>query len=169
MKRSALIISLVSALFIFLFLFTFVLNGISPIYAAPGFSVLMGKTPESWDPPGARTATPLPTDTPTNTPTPTPTPVLLSTPSLSSPPDGAPFNTATPILAWSASSGATSYNVRVMLGSPVGPIVFFDGSTATTATTTTLPRGQTYYWQVQPCIASGCGVWTDPWSFTLTP
>jgi hypothetical protein len=72
---------------------------------------------------------------------------------LVSPINGTTLDTQTPTFTWSASTGATSYDIQVLNAAPPGGTVVNSGSSATTSYTASapLPKGATYYWQVRAC------------------
>ncbi len=83
-------------------------------------------------------------------------------PVLSSPANGATGVSATPVLGWSASSGATSYDVYFgTVGSP--PLATNTGGT--TYSPGTLTAGTVYYWRVVAKNAGGSNT-SATWSFT---
>jgi uncharacterized repeat protein (TIGR02543 family) len=95
-------------------------------------------------------------------------PSAPSAPVLSSPADHSTAGSLTPILAWCAAAGATSYTVEVN-----SDIAFFfppqftqSGVTGTSITTTSLPPGTDFYWRVNATNAVGTSAWSSTWSFT---
>jgi len=84
-------------------------------------------------------------------------------PALASPSNGATGVSLTPTLVWSASPGATSYNVYLGTSSP--PALTLQGTTLTSFTPASLVQGITYYWQI--VATNGNGSYASPiWSFT---
>jgi Viral BACON domain len=90
---------------------------------------------------------------------PTPAP-----PTLVSPANGATAVSLTPLLSWSASSGATSYDVY--FGTSATPPLVTNVS-VTNYNPGPLTEGQTYYWQIAARNASGASA-SSVWSFTTT-
>ncbi|HEX7607692.1 MAG TPA: lectin like domain-containing protein, partial [Candidatus Cryosericum sp.] len=95
-------------------------------------------------------------------------PSVPSAPILSSPADLSTAGSLTPILAWCAAAGATSYTVQVNRD-----IAFFgapqfiqSGVTGTSITTTSLPAGTLLYWRANARNAVGTSAWSSTWSFT---
>jgi subtilisin family serine protease len=86
----------------------------------------------------------------------------LPAPALSSPPNGASGVSLTPALSWSASSGATSYDVY--LGTSSSPPLAAN-TTGTTYAPGTLSGGTLYYWRVVAKNSTGSSSSTT-WSFT---
>ena len=92
----------------------------------------------------------------------TATPAPPPAPALSSPADGASGVSVSAVLSWSASSGATSYNVY--LGASSSPSLVTN-STGVTYSTAALAAGTTYYWQAAAVNANGSTA-SPIWSFT---
>ncbi len=90
----------------------------------------------------------------------------LPAPGLSAPANGATGVSLTPTLSWSASTGATSYDVY--FGTASSPPLAAN-TTATSYSVGTLSGGTLYYWRVVAKNASGSNS-SGTWSFTtLTP
>ncbi len=89
-------------------------------------------------------------------------------PVLSSPASGSTGVSTTPTLAWSASTGATSYAVQVSTSSGFGSIAFSQSGIAGTSVTVSpaLSAGTLYYWRANATNAAGTSAWTTAWSFT---
>jgi len=85
----------------------------------------------------------------------------LPAPVLSSPSNGATGVSTTPVLSWSASTGATSYDVYLGTTSPP-PLA---GNTASTSYSPVVMGGTQYYWRVAARTASGTNT-SATWSFT---
>ncbi len=85
----------------------------------------------------------------------------LAAPVLASPAKGAGGVVVAPMLAWNASSGATSYDVYFGSSSPV----FVANTTGTSWAPGVLHSGATYYWQVVARNTAGTTV-SETWSFT---
>jgi uncharacterized repeat protein (TIGR01451 family) len=90
---------------------------------------------------------------------------VLPPPLLISPANGLGLAFQTISLNWTASAGATSYDVHFG-GVPFSPLVA--NTTSTSYTTPALAPGGTYYWQIVAKNSSGSGVSTI-WSFTIAP
>jgi hypothetical protein len=90
-----------------------------------------------------------------------------SAPTLSSPVNGATGVSTSPTLNWSASTGATSYQLQVSTNSSFSStIVNQSGITGTSYGVTGLTDGTTYYWRVNATNAGGTSSYSAPWSFT---
>lgn len=89
-------------------------------------------------------------------------------PVLSSPASGSTGVSTTPTLAWSASTGATSYAVQVSTSSGFASIAFSQSGIAGTsvAVSPALSAGTLYYWRANATNAAGTSAWTTAWSFT---
>jgi fibronectin type 3 domain-containing protein len=89
------------------------------------------------------------------------------TPALASPADGATGQLCTPILTWSAASGAATYHIQVSTDNMFATILAEDSTlTSTSKPLSGLMNSITYYWRVQAKNAGGSSNWTSPWSFT---
>lgn len=86
-----------------------------------------------------------------------------STTALSSPADGATGVGTSPVLSWSAASGATSYDLY--LGTATSP-AFHSTTTSTSVTASGLTAGTTYYWRVVAKNSCGSGPTSATRSFT---
>jgi hypothetical protein len=91
-----------------------------------------------------------------------------STPSLSTPANGATAASVTPNLQWNASSGATSYQAQVSTASGFSSIIFDQSGISTTNVTASpaLNSNTTYYWRVNASNSSGTSGWSTVRSFT---
>jgi hypothetical protein len=90
-----------------------------------------------------------------------------STPTLSSPSNGATGVSITPTLSWNASTGATSYQLQVSISpSFTTTIVNQSGITATSYAVSGLTNNTVYYWRVNATNASGTSSYSAPRSFT---
>ena len=102
----------------------------------------------------------VPEDTNTGTP---------STPTLSSPANGATGVATNPTLSWNASSGATSYGLQVSSSSSFSTtVVNQTGITTTSYAVTGLANNTTYYWRVNATNAGGTSAYSTAWSFTTS-
>lgn len=88
-------------------------------------------------------------------------------PELISPGNQAELLPVNPILVWSASSKATSYNIQISLVNDMS-ISFAEASGINTTSfqLDSLQRGTTYYWRVAAVNNSGISEWSSVWSFT---
>ncbi len=115
----------------------------------------------TWTPTDTPTSTPVISETPTSTPTYDACSVKPAKPELIAPQDKARNLRARVKLQWGGGACVTKYKVVVRKGSQTGVLadrkVIRDG--ATVYQTNSLARGQTYYWRVRACNASGC-VWS---------
>lgn len=88
-------------------------------------------------------------------------------PVLSSPSNGAGGVSRSPILSWSASAGATSYQLQVSGASNFGSFVTDrSGLSSTSSMVEGLAENTTYHWRVRAYNAGGAGDWSTAWSFT---
>jgi hypothetical protein len=89
-------------------------------------------------------------------------------PSLSSPNNLATAINISPTLTWTASPGATSYQVQVSSTNNFSDIVFDQSGLTTTSASVTpaLANSTVYYWRVNATNAVGTGLWSPVWSFT---
>ncbi len=94
-----------------------------------------------------------------------PTPTGLS-PGGSSPP-GPTVNTLTPILSWSASSGATQYSIA-LLNVSTGATVVAQTVSTTSLTTSALQNGVTYVWSVSASDSAGTSTPSTGVYFTVS-
>jgi hypothetical protein len=92
-----------------------------------------------------------------------------STPTLSSPVNGATNVSASPTINWNASSGATSYQLQVSTNSSFSTTVVSQSEiTGTSYGVTGLADGTTYYWRVNATSAGGTSTYSASWSFTTS-
>jgi len=87
-----------------------------------------------------------------------------------SPADGATNQPTSPMLSWSAASGATHYRYCVATVPGCAPAT--SAGMATQVVLSGLTAGATYYWQVRACADAGCTVFSDAdagmgWSFKV--
>ena len=97
-------------------------------------------------------------------------PFLPSTPTLSSPANGAVNQSTSLNLSWGAVNGATSYRLQVSTASTFTTTVF-DDSTLTSATKSIGPLSvaSTYYWRVNAKDVIGTSAWSAVWNFATVP
>jgi uncharacterized protein (TIGR02145 family) len=91
-----------------------------------------------------------------------------SSPTLTSPSNGATSISTTPTLTWGTVSGAATYRVQVSNVSTFSSLLIND-STVTLgnkAINTTLSTFTMYYWRVNAKNVGGTSVWSPTWSFT---
>ncbi|MBX2883345.1 MAG: fibronectin type III domain-containing protein [Granulosicoccus sp.] len=69
---------------------------------------------------------------------------------------GTPTADSTPLLRWSAVTGATSYEVNVFDTATDQRLITVDDLTGTTYTTTALTGGTRFRWNVRACNSLGC-------------
>jgi hypothetical protein len=92
-----------------------------------------------------------------------------STPTLSSPANGATSVSTSPTLDWNASSGATSYQLQVSTNSSFSStVVNLTGITGTSYNVTGLNNNTLYYWHVNATNAGGTSMYSTSWSFTTS-
>lgn len=89
-----------------------------------------------------------------------------TTPVLSSPSNGATGIALSTTLAWSASTGATSYTLQISKNSAFTEIVSHLEITSTSHSLSGLNNNTVYYWRVQAKNANGISAWSNVWSFT---
>jgi len=90
-------------------------------------------------------------------------------PTLISPTNGAINQSVSPTLSWSASSGATSYNLQVATDSSfaVSSLIISENTgNNTTKQISGLSKNTTYYWKVAGVNSIGNSGWSSVWSFT---
>lgn len=93
------------------------------------------------------------------------TPQAPAAPKLLTPASGSQSTSASQILDWTDSPGATYYQVQMRKGSTTGPLVDSAKPTSSTYTTKTLAAAL-YYWRAGACNTIGCK-WTGWWTFTI--
>jgi sugar lactone lactonase YvrE len=89
----------------------------------------------------------------------------VGTVTLSAPANGTTGVSVTPTLSWSATSGATSYDVYFGTSASPG---FLTNTSATSYAPSTLLPNQTYYWQIVAKNGGGSSS-SSVWSFTTLP
>ena len=91
-----------------------------------------------------------------------------SAPALSAPANNATGVSTTPSLQWSASSGATSYQIQVSTASSFNTTVFNQSDVTATQVSVSpaLNNSTTYYWRVNAANSSGNSDWSATGSFT---
>jgi len=88
-------------------------------------------------------------------------------PILASPSNGATSVSTSPTLAWSVSTGATSYRLQVSSNSTFSTTVVDQiGLTGTSYTLGGLANNTTYYWRISAENAGGTSAFSAIWSFT---
>ncbi|HET8941465.1 MAG TPA: choice-of-anchor J domain-containing protein [Rudaea sp.] len=87
-------------------------------------------------------------------------------PALSQPADSATDVSPNANLSWSASAGATSYNVDVATDAAFANIVSTQTNVPGTGTSVNLSAMTTYYWRVMANSTCGAGVYSSAFSFT---
>lgn len=93
------------------------------------------------------------------------TPQAPAAPKLLTPASGSQSTSASQILDWTDSPGATYYQVQMRKGSTTGPLVDSAKPTSSTYTTKTLAAAL-YYWRAGACNTIGCK-WTGWWTFKV--
>jgi hypothetical protein len=99
-------------------------------------------------------------------------PSSLPAPTLISPANNSVISTTTPILTWTAVSGADYYTVAVMKGSVINPdnlVWWADKSYSNSISVPSgyLVSGETYTWVVAAHNSSGYGAGSDAWHFSI--
>ncbi len=90
-----------------------------------------------------------------------------STPTLSSPSNGATGVSINLTLSWNASAGATSYQLQVSASSSFSTTIVDQSGIATTSYAVSgLNNNTVYYWRVNATNASGTSAYSVAWSFT---
>lgn len=94
-------------------------------------------------------------------------PTIPAAPVLSSPANGATSVALPPTLSWTASTGATSYQVQVSTSSAFTTTVYDAAGLAATSTSVAgLATSTVYYWRVNATNSAGTSGWSSVWSFT---
>ena len=89
-----------------------------------------------------------------------------SVPALSAPVSGASNVATNPTLAWSASTGASSYRLQLSVRTDFSSTALDQsGIAATQATAPGLATGTTYYWRVNATNSAGTSGWSNTFSF----
>jgi fibronectin type 3 domain-containing protein len=92
---------------------------------------------------------------------------ISSPPTLLSPANGATDVSTNPTLNWSASVGATSYQLQVSTDSNFATKVFDQsGITGTSQVVNGLHGGKIHYWRTNATNTAGTSQWSDVYSFT---
>lgn len=90
-----------------------------------------------------------------------------STPSLSSPINGATNQPTSVGLSWASSNGATNYWVQVAPSSAFTTLLVNDSNLTTLSRSLSgLAASTTYYWRVRARNSAGTSGWSGTWSFT---
>jgi hypothetical protein len=91
-------------------------------------------------------------------------------PTLVLPTNGATGTSMTPTLKWNApAGGVNSYELQISTASVFATTVFDKaGLTATSRTISPALGSGTYYWRVSATNGGSAGVYSTPWSFTVT-
>lgn len=93
--------------------------------------------------------------------------VILATPMLSSPVNGAQNQPVTATLTWGAVNNATTYHYQVSSSNDFSSIVAEDSTiTAATVSVPWLVDSTTYYWRVSAKNGIGTSAWSNIWNFT---
>ena len=98
-------------------------------------------------------------------------PAVPASPTLIAPPNGAQGQSLTPLLDWSAVTGASSYRVQVTTDSTFTLINTLDSSNVT-GDSLRIPGGRLsnnvkYFWRVNASNAGGTGPWSVMWNFRV--
>ncbi len=88
-------------------------------------------------------------------------------PALSSPADGSGTCDSTPIFAWVATSGATSYQLQVDDDPGFGSPEIDEITSETSFTPAASLAPGTYYWHVQASNPCGASAWSEVWDLTM--
>ena len=92
-----------------------------------------------------------------------------STPTLTSPSNGATSQPTTLTLSWGSATSATKYHLQVSLSSTFASFVLNDSSvTATSKSVGPLTNGKTYYWRVRAGNSAGWSAFSSSRSFATT-
>jgi len=141
---------------------TFIPSGTANLLLQSGLGAAPppGTTPPPPPPPPPSPPPPPPPPPPSSAPLP---PVLLS------PANGQTNVSRQPTLSWSASTGATSYEVQVSRSSTFSTLVFDrPGITSTSVQSgTRLSHNTTYFWHANASNASGTSAWSSTRSFKV--
>jgi hypothetical protein len=89
-----------------------------------------------------------------------------SAPTLASPADGSTGNPVNLNLSWNASSGATSYNIKVSASSDFSTTVVNANTSSTSYYITDLVQGTKYYWKVNASNSAGTSNYSSTYNFT---
>jgi len=96
----------------------------------------------------------------------TPTTVTVpSIPTLSSPTNGSTGVSTSPVLSWSASTGAASYTVQVSIDPNFASFVTNTTSTSNSFNASGLSGNTTYYWRINAQNTAGSSAWSQVWTF----
>jgi hypothetical protein len=88
-------------------------------------------------------------------------------PILTSPASGAGGISTSPLLAWNASAGATSYRIQIAAdASFASPLIDHSNIMTTSVTESGLSAGTTYYWRVSASNAAGPSAYSTVWNYT---
>ncbi|MFZ5903155.1 MAG: hypothetical protein ACOYZ8_06370, partial [Chloroflexota bacterium] len=95
----------------------------------------------------------------------------LTSPVLTSPPNGDTPSDATPTFMWNPVAGATGYTIQVSKNDTFTQLVLNKNAATNSYTpTAALPANIPLFWRVKANGANGPSLWSDPvWSFTVTP
>lgn len=97
----------------------------------------------------------------------TESPLPPAAPGLISPPDTATNQPTSPTLSWSASAGATGYELQASTDSLFGTLLLDDSTlTGTSRVVSGLATSTLHYWRVNARNNAGTSPWSDVWEFT---
>jgi uncharacterized protein (TIGR02145 family) len=89
-----------------------------------------------------------------------------STPSLSSPSNGATNQSTSPTFSWNKSSTATSYTLQLSTDSSFSGYIYIQtGITDTNHQVNSLINFTKYYWRISAANSAGTSGWSNRWSF----